>query len=194
MTDQDFFSVYHALTINIQPLPVDFILPSPLDFEAEIPAPFIVACEFSQLDQLNEAARLELKNSDFKHVVQLLETQNSKLNLLLSFMLAQQDDPKLRYSTVSFGASQFIYRSASPLTVGTPLRIKLFLDHPAAAIYCYGEVSQCETEDEHTNISVRYTLLRDNDQDLLIKAALHRQQKLLRQRSLDREKNNPQKP
>ncbi|MBC3620474.1 PilZ domain-containing protein [Vibrio metschnikovii] len=188
MTDQDFFSVYHALTINIEPLAANFSLPSQIDFEAEIPAPFVVASEFSQLDQLNDAARLELKNSDFKHVIQLLETQNSKLNLLLSFMLAQQDDPAQRASTLSFGASQFTYRARDALVLGTPLRIKLFLEHPAAAIYCYGEVIDCETDPDSTIISVRYTLLRDNDQDLLIKAALHCQQKLLRQRSLDREK------
>ncbi|CSB90233.1 Uncharacterised protein [Vibrio cholerae] len=37
-------------------------------------------------------------------------------------------------------------------------------------------------------MTLKYDLLRDVDQDLLIKAALYQQQRLLRQRSLDREK------
>lgn len=189
MTEQEYFTVHHTLTINVEPLTAHFILPSPTDFEAEIPAPFIVASEFSQLDQLSDAARLELKNSDFKNVIQLLETQNSKLNLLLSFMLSQQDDSAFRTHTTGFGASQFSYKSAQALKSGQAVRAKLFLEYPAAAIYCYGQVTACEPDSDHFLVTVKYTLLRDTDQDLLIKAALHQQQKLLRQRSLDREKS-----
>jgi len=189
MTDQEYFTVHHALTINAEPLPSDYSFPSYEYFVAEIPAPFVVASEFSQLDQLSDAAKLELKNSDFKHVVQLLETQNAKLNLLLTFMLSQQDDPKYRRVTTSFGASQLSYQSGDTIAVGTKLRIKLFLEHPAAAIYCYATVHNVDELNDHNIVTVKYDLLRDTDQDLLIKAALFQQQKLLRQRSLDREKS-----
>lgn len=66
MTEQEFFTVNSTLTINVELLPEHDLLPSLEAFEAEIPAPFIVASEFSQLDQLAESARLELKNSDLK--------------------------------------------------------------------------------------------------------------------------------
>ncbi len=188
MTDQEYFTVHHALTINVEPLKSEEQIPSYENFVNEIPAPFIVASEFSQLDQLSDAAKLELKNSDFKHVVQLLDTQNSKLNLLLTFMLSQQDDPQYRRTTKSFGASQLSYFSEQSNEVGTKLRVKLFLEHPAAAIYCYATVDSIEQQNDGNIITVKYDLLRDTDQDLLIKAALHQQQKILRQRSLDREK------
>ncbi len=188
MTDQEFFTVHHSLTINVEPLSDDFTFPSYEQFVTEIPAPFIVASEFSQLDQLNDAAKLELKNSDFKHVVQLLDTQNSKLNLLLTFMLSQQDDPTQRQQTTAFGASQLSYVTVSAPSIGTKLRIKLFIEHPAAAIYCYATVHTVEEQDVEKVVTVKYDLLRDTDQDLLIKAALYQQQKLLRQRSLDRDK------
>ncbi|MGF1753274.1 PilZ domain-containing protein [Vibrio makurazakiensis] len=187
MTEQEFFTVHHSLTANIEPLPQEFILPSQTQFEAEIPAPFIVASEFSQLDLMADNARMELKNSDFKHVIGLLETQNSKLNLLLSFMLSQQDEPELRTHTYSFGASQFSYHSTKAVTPGTKVRAKLFLECPAAAIYCYAEVNTCSEKENGFEVQLKYVLLRDADQDLLIKAALHQQQKLLRQRSLDRD-------
>lgn len=192
MSDQEYFTVHYQMIANVEPLAEDANYPTFDQFEAEIPAPFLVASEFSFLDQLNDAARAELKSNDFKHVIQLLDTQNSKLNLLLTFMLSQQDDPALRHQTVSFGASQFSYQTELPLSLGQKLRVKLFLDHPAAAIYCYGSVTgsvtQCAEYDQQHVITVKYDLLRDLDQDLLIKAALYQQQKLLRQRSLNREK------
>ncbi|MCV5887877.1 hypothetical protein OFN71_32200, partial [Escherichia coli] len=88
----------------------------------------------SHLDTLADNARLELQNKELKHVISLLDTQNSKLNLLLSFMLSQQDDISVRFQTTQFGASQLSYRSSSPVETDQFVRVKLFLDHPAAAI------------------------------------------------------------
>lgn len=61
MTEQEYFTVHHSITINVEALGTDFALPDEETFVAEIPAPFIVACEFSQLDMLSDNARSELK-------------------------------------------------------------------------------------------------------------------------------------
>ncbi|NLS13047.1 PilZ domain-containing protein [Vibrio sp. SM6] len=196
MTESEYFTVRHRMTINVEMLPPEFSLPSEDAFEAQIPTPFRVANEFCQLDQMAENARSELKQSDFTHVIGLLDAQNAKLNLLLSFMLAQQDDESLRFFTTDFGASEVRYLSPVSQDIGQLARVKLFIDHPAAAIFCYAEVIRCETvSDAQTEtgetqyrITLRYQMLRDIDQDLLIKAALYQQQKLLRQRSLERER------
>ncbi|NOH49731.1 PilZ domain-containing protein [Vibrio rotiferianus] len=187
MTEQEYFTVHHNLTINVEVMSEDYLLPSEESFLAEIPAPFIVASEFSQLDMLADSARLELQNKDLKHVISLLDTQNSKLNLLLSFMLSQQDDPAQRSQTTQFGASQLSYRSNLLVEVGQLVRVKLFLDHPAAAIYCYAQVIECEPSEQGHLVTLKYKLLREADKDLLIKAALYQQKKLLRQRSLERD-------
>ncbi|WP_372378164.1 PilZ domain-containing protein [Vibrio natriegens] len=188
MTEQEYFTVHHSITINVEALGTDFALPDEETFVAEIPAPFIVACEFSQLDMLSDNARSELKNKDLKHVISLLDTQNTKLNLLLSFMLSQQDDASVRYQTTQFGASQLSYHANSKLDTEQLVRVKLFLDNPAAAIYCYAKVVECASSDQGFLVTLKYKMLRDADQDLLIKAALYQQQKLLRQRSLERDK------
>lgn len=188
MTEQEYFTVHHNLTINVEALAMDSALPDEETFISEIPAPFVVASEFSHLDSLAESARLELQNKELKNVINLLDTQNTKLNLLLSFMLSQQDDAAVRFQTTQFGASQLTYQSTTTLEINQLVRVKLFLDHPAAAIYCYAEVVECVASDAHFLITLKYKMLRDNDQDLLIKAALFQQQKLLRQRSLERDK------
>jgi len=188
MIEQEYFTVHHALKVNIEILDHDYSFPDTPLFEAEIPAPFLVANEFCQLDALNDRARQDLKGSEFKHVLQLLEAQNSKLNLLLNFILTQQCDEHLQYSTASFGASQLTFISTHPFDNDAKLRVRLFLEHPAAAIYLYAHVIESVLLDTTYQITVMYDRLRDNDQDLLIKAALYHQQKLLRQRSLDRNK------
>ncbi|WCE28626.1 PilZ domain-containing protein [Vibrio sp. SCSIO 43137] len=187
MDQQEFFTVHHKLTVNVEPLAADFVLPEQNIFVSEIPAPFIVASEFSQVDTLAERAMSELKNSDFKHLIQLIDHQNGKLNLLLTFMLAQQDDESIRSITTRFGASQFTYIAPKQLEVGQLARVKLFLDHPPAAIYCYAKVVECAEGEQGFEATLTYSLLREQDQDLLIKAALYQQQKLLRQRSKERE-------
>lgn len=188
MTDQEYFTVHHALKVNIDTLAPDYIFPEQTIFEAEIPAPFIIANEFSQLDAMNDMARQELRDRELKHVIQLLDAQNSKLNLLLNYMLAQQDNSNTRFTTISFGASQLTYIAHQPFSDGDKVRVKLFLEHPAAAIYLYAHVTECEHDGESYQITIKYDLVRDVDQDLLIKAALYHQQKLLRQRSLERKK------
>ncbi|MCL9782303.1 PilZ domain-containing protein [Vibrio sp. S4M6] len=187
MAGQEYFSVNHSMVVNIEPLSSDYTLPTTSDFESEIPHSFIIASQFSQLDQLNDKAMLELKHGDLSHVIELLDHQNSKLNLILTYMLSQQDEQQYRQRTISFGASQFLYQSPSALTLGAHARVKLFLEHPAAAIYCYTKVVECAENDEGYAVSMEYVLLREQDRDLLIKAALHQQQKLLRERTLNRE-------
>ena len=186
MTSPEYFTVNYPLTINIELLDTTFSLPSYDIFEAEIPLPFIVSSEFSHIDALALVNHSDLNKNEFKYIVQLLQAQNNKLNLLLSFMLSQQDDEKLRHKTIDFGASSFSYLSKQPLDINTNARIKLFIEDPASAIYCYASVTNCVQIDDAYQVSMTYSLLRDHDQDILIKTALNQQKKLLRRRSLNR--------
>ena len=47
MTEQEYFTVHHNLTINVETLGTDFALPDEETFQSEIPAVVIVASEFS---------------------------------------------------------------------------------------------------------------------------------------------------
>ncbi|USD66203.1 PilZ domain-containing protein [Vibrio sp. SCSIO 43136] len=189
MDQQEYFTVQHSLAVNVEPLSRDFILPDEEGFKAEIPTPFLVASEFSNLDSITDKAIGELRNSDLSNVVQLLESQNSKLNLLLTFMLSQQNDPQYEHQTESFGASHFTYVTQNAPEQEQLLRIKLFIEHPASAVYCYGKVVKVDSDEKHT-VTVAFEVMREEDQDILIKAALFQQQKLLRQRSLARDEKN----
>ncbi|WP_434360314.1 PilZ domain-containing protein [Parasalinivibrio latis] len=189
MSQDEYFSVHAHLTVNVEPLAEGEHIPDKEAFEAEIPVLFRIARECAESDESMEKDLAAMKIENSHALLNYLNTQNKKLDLLLNFMLANQDNPKFRHKTETFGASSLTYFSDKPLHKGTSTRVKIFLHHPAAAIYCYGEVFGCKEVEGRYAIGIRYTRLQEPDQDILIRAALHLQQKLLRQRALKREEN-----
>ena len=190
MRQEEYFSVHLGLTINVEPLPNGKSLPNFETFSAEIPPLFRIASECNTLEENAERLLVEFGKEDSKALVAYLSAQNSKINLLLSYVLSQQDNANYRYITETFGASKLSFYSPHDFTVRQNVIVKLFLDHPAAAIYCYAEVVNCSALDDRFLIELHYTRLLEEDRDLLIRAALHCQQKLLRQRAQQRNMNN----
>ncbi|MGF1723251.1 PilZ domain-containing protein [Photobacterium nomapromontoriensis] len=186
MNQDEYFSVHAGLTINVEPLQPSEPVPNMMAFQQEIPPLFRIASECSGLDEGLERSLSQFNKDEHKGLMQYLTAQNSKINLLLSYVLSQQDDASLRFITHSFGASRLSYLAAQPLANGTRVRLKLFIDNPAAAVYAYAEVSSCIEQDEKFEITLKYIRLLDDDQDLLIRAALYFQQKILRQRAQQR--------
>ncbi|AJR08146.1 PilZ domain-containing protein [Photobacterium gaetbulicola] len=190
MNQDEYFSVHAGLTINVEPLPPGAGIPEMLAFQQEIPPLFRIASECSSLDEGLEHSLSQLNKEEFKALANYLTAQNNKINLLLSFVLAQQDDAELRFITHTFGASQLSYFSPVALSEGDHVRLKLFLDNPAAAVYAYAEVTQCLPQQNGSHeITLRYVCLMEDDRDLLIRAALYFQQKILRQRAQQRSDN-----
>jgi len=187
MNQDEYFSVHSGLTINVELLSQGEQLPDELAFSQEIPPLFRVASECTGLEEGVEQSLSKLTKDESKPLLDYLTAQNSKINLLLSFVLSQQDDPAFRYTTETFGASQLTFLSKSPVAVGSLVRVKLFLDKPPAAVYCYAEViGNKERESGQFEITLKYNRLLEGDRDLLIRAALYIQQKLLRQRAQQR--------
>ncbi|MGF1682334.1 PilZ domain-containing protein [Photobacterium minamisatsumaniensis] len=186
MNQDEYFSVNAGLTINVEPLSDGDVVPDEHTFSLEIPPLFRVASECNGLDDNLDRALNTLNNSDQQALTTYLTAQNNKINLLLSYVLSQQNDPALRYITTSFGASRLSYSNATALVEGSAVRVKLFLDNPAAAIYAYADVVECGEQNEQFEITLKYTRLQEDDRDLLIRAALHFQQKILRQRAQQR--------
>ncbi|MGF1690227.1 PilZ domain-containing protein [Photobacterium kagoshimensis] len=199
MIQDEYFSVHAGLTINVEPLDDSAACPDDEAFRLEIPPLFRVASECSELEESTERLLSNFGSDDSKALIGYLGAQNTKINLLLSYVLSQQDDPTVRFTTRTFGASRLSFISSTPLATGRTVRMKLFLNDPPAAIYCYGEVIDCQpynnqSGDDSDNsgdnnsyeIHLRYTQLLESDRDLLIRAALHVQQKLLRERAQQR--------
>ncbi|ATF08595.1 PilZ domain-containing protein [Candidatus Enterovibrio altilux] len=187
MSQDEYFSVHAHLKINVEILSHDEHVPSNVEFEREIPISFRIASACSNLDSNIENELNALHHDNSQALSKCLHAQSEKINLLLGFMLAQQDDPKLRHQTETFGASSLTFITKTSFKKGQHIRLKLFLEHPHSAIYCYASAYSCEERNGKHAVGAKYIRLQDNDRDVLIRAALHQQQKLLRQRTLERD-------
>ncbi|WP_299018199.1 PilZ domain-containing protein [uncultured Photobacterium sp.] len=186
MNQDEYFSVHCGLTINVELLNKNQQLPDDLAFSQEIPPLFRVARECTNLDDNIDQSLAKLTKEESKPLLNYLTAQNDKINLLLSYVLSQQDDPAHRYITNTFGASRLSFLSKAAYPVGSFVRVKLFLDKPSAAVYCYAEVTGCKAQGKYFEVALTYKRLQEDDRDLLIRAALYVQQKLLRQRAQQR--------
>ncbi|MGL4957939.1 MAG: PilZ domain-containing protein [Plesiomonas sp.] len=182
MDQGHFFSVQQRLSVNIIHLAQGIPLPDQATFEREIPLPFRIAAETAHLDA-SGIRSLQNLGSAADDLVNFLHVQQQKIDLLVHYILGQEDQPTHRHTTHSFSAGGVRYFCETLPALGTHMCIKLFLPHPAAAIYCYGEVEAIEIEQGQPLVQIRFTHLRDNDQDLLIRAALYTQQQQLKQRA-----------
>lgn len=179
MMADPYFSIDYRTQVNLRPLADGETVPDADTLEAQIPAPFKLISEVTRIDTHN--ARL-LRNLD-EHAAELVEIinlQSRKIDLVLSYVLAGEDDPAERHHTLSLGGGGFTFLSRQPLANGGAIRFKLFLPELSVAVYGYGEV-QAESEPEHYRC--HFTALREQDRDALIRASLQLQAKQLKARA-----------
>jgi hypothetical protein len=174
----EFFSINYSFNINISILDND-TAPSYQAFMDKMPMPFKMASEIITLDQA--ALRpLQTLGSVAGQLVDYLHHQAQKIDLLVSYILNQQDSEAQRYQGTNFGGGGIIFISEQPFTVGQFIELKLFLNDENCAIYCCGEIISAETtENENTSYKVVYQHIREEDREILVRCSLHQQSKQL---------------
>lgn len=194
---EQFFSVMHSIPVNVEPLPAGSQPPSLEALEAELPTPFRIAGSISHVD-VGTARQLRNMGDEFGVLVDVINQQSAKINVLLSYLLSQLDDPQYRRHTQRFGGSELVFVNPQPLATGTLLRMKLFLSDQASAIYCYGQVvdnipqeppqepSHEPSQEQAVLVTVHYAALRPDDRELLVRASLHIQSLQLKLRAEQR--------
>ena len=178
-----FFTLPFAVKINLEPLPGTAELTED-SLESEIPYPFKLATELSRLDAHNAfMSKGQQLSSD---VARVLEVQNKKIDLMLSYLLMQEDNQKHRYLTERFGAGGLTLTTAENWQIGDKFKLKIFMPEEACAVYCYAEIIAQNEADSSNNFDVVYSVIRDEDREVLVRMALHQQSKQLRQIALER--------
>ncbi len=181
----EYFSIAHCINANVRPLGSNEDVPDEDALEESMPYAFRIASEMAALEA--QAIRpLRNLGDHAETLAEYLNHQSRKIDLMMSFVLHQQDEPEYRFKTVKLGGGGVIIESKEALEIGTNAELKLFLDAEAAAIFCYGEVIACEQIEDSYHIAFIFSSIREQDQELLVRASLHIQTQQLRKRSKER--------
>ncbi|WP_438499175.1 PilZ domain-containing protein [Alteromonas australica] len=179
---EEYFSIGHSINANVIAVPNDAIPQDEEELAAAMPYAFRIASEMASIEA--QALRPLRHLSDHAEALtEYLNHQAKKIDLMMSFILHQQDQADHRFETVKFGGGGVVVKSATPFELGSFAEIKLFLDSEAAAIFCFGEVITCEKVEDDYHIAFIFTTIREQDQELLVRASLHLQTQQLRKRA-----------
>ncbi|QJR79507.1 PilZ domain-containing protein [Alteromonas pelagimontana] len=178
----EFFMIAHEINVNIKPLPVGSTLPSMSELEEAMPYAFRIASEMSAIEA--QALRpLRNLGEQASGLADYLNHQARKIDLMMSYILHQQDEQRYRLRATKFGGGGVIVRSTDAIDIGASAELKLFLTEEAAAIFCFGEVIACQKEADDYHIAFIFNRIREEDQELLVRASLHLQTQQLRKRA-----------
>ena len=178
----EFFTIEHAVRVNMACVVPGFQLPDVEDLGEYMPYAFKVASEAASIDA---KALRPLRNigEHGDELAEFLNAQSRKIDLLMSLVLQQQADPSQVFMSYKFGGGGIILISDTPLELEQIAELKIFLREEAAAIFCFGEVISCQRVADSYHISLIFTRIREEDQDLLVRASLHLQTLQLRKRA-----------
>ena len=173
----EFFSIEHNFSINILPVAHD----KGMSFEhflTKIPTPFKMASEVATIDQATIRS-IQGLSSVANQLADFLNHQSAKIDLLIGYILSQQDDEQHRYEGIKFGGGGLLFIADNAFEVAQLLEMKIFLLNENCAVYCYGEVINVEQKQDRFLHKVIFHFIRDDDREILVRTSLHEQSKQL---------------
>ncbi|AAZ25636.1 MULTISPECIES: PilZ domain-containing protein [Colwellia] len=173
----EFFAIEHEFSVNI--LPIDNTDDCSYDkFISSMPMPFKLATDMSTIDQSALRSLQGIGNSA-SQLVSFLNQQSKKIDLLIGYILSQQDELQHRYQGIKFGGGGIKFVTPKAFNIGQLLELKIFLLESHCAIYCYGEVIEVEAANELFIHKVTFHFIREEDRETLVRGSLHEQSKQL---------------
>ncbi|XQW85982.1 PilZ domain-containing protein [Thalassotalea piscium] len=173
----EYFSIEHEFVANIKPLSTNTQYHYD-DFLEQIPTPFKLATQVSSIDSL-ALQPLQTIGGVANQLVQYLNLQSQKIDLLMNYIISQQDEALHRFQGVSFSGSGIRFNTEKMLPVSSNVEMKLFINIDNCNIYCHGEVIDVTENDTGYQHKVLFHHIRDDDRELLVRCSLHLQQKQL---------------
>ena len=185
----EFFSIKHNFNINVVAIK-QTPFPSFDQFIQQMPLPFKIASDIVHIDQAALKPLQGINNSTANQLVEYLHHQTQKIDLLVGYIISQQDEEKDRFQGTQFGGGGLIFSAPSLFKLGQHIELKIFLDQDNTAIYCIGEIIEVvplNNESDKHHYTVVFQHIREADREVLVRASLHEQSKQLQ--ALAKERN-----
>jgi len=178
----EFFTIEQPFTINASLLETHQISDF-TSFVDSIPAPFKMISDMTSLDQ-SALRPLQALSGIAGQLVEYLNFQAQKIDLLMGYILSQQDEKSVRFQGTSFGGGGITFESQTSFAFNDIIELKIFIQSENCSVYCYGEIIDItplatENSDQLFHHKVIFYFIRDEDRELLIRASLRKQSKQL---------------
>jgi hypothetical protein len=175
----EFFSINYTFTINASVIDLAQ-LPNYQQFIENMPAPFKIAAEVNTVDK-NALRALQAVTGVASHLMDYLNHQAKKMDLLVGYILSQENDASTGFQAINFGGGGIIFKTMAPnfFKTGDFLELKLFFANENTALYCLGEIVSSEIVDSESQYKVIFYHIREEDQEALVRHSLHQQSKQL---------------
>ena len=150
-----------------------------------------MASEIATIDQ-SALKPIQALSGIAGQLVDYLNFQAQKIDLMMSYIVQQENQKENRHQGKSFGGGGFSFESNTEFSVGDMLEAKIFIPADNCAIFCYGEVITVNHADSSLpegdlfTYQVIYHYIQDEDRDLLVRASLHKQSKQLKKLAEER--------
>ena len=144
------------------------------------------------MSAIDQSALRSLQNlgNSASQLVNFLNQQSQKIDLLIGYILSQQDEAQHRYQGVEFGGGGIKFNTEKTFTTGQLLEVKIFLLDSNCAIYCYGEVIDVESTNQQFTHKVTFHFIREEDREVLVRTSLLEQSKQLQKLAKLRNQEN----
>ncbi len=187
MTDErrEFFRIDDSVQVSYRSVSASDV-PSTIDDKLQNDR-FSVMTRMQAISQHLSAAlhRIEQRDPD---VADYLKALDEKINLLGQSFLAEESDLLGQASrSVNLSAGGLAMDVADAMSLGDLVEIKLLLLPSFTGVLAYGEVvgveaSQAPESDYPHHVRINFSLIRESDQEALIRHIMRRQGEMLRQR------------
>ncbi len=182
----EFFSIKHDFSINITLLEQN--IPENFDqFLSSMPIPFKIASDLASIDP-SALRSLQGLSSVANQLVDFLNQQSQKIDLLINYILSQQDEEEHRFRGIHFGGGGVSVSTTQPFALAQLLEMKVFLLQNNCAVFCIGEVIEIKQIKQQFHHKIIFHLIRDEDREILVRASLNEQSKHLQQLAKERNK------
>jgi NADH:ubiquinone oxidoreductase subunit C len=181
----EFFSIESNYNVNVVNIDKKS-LPSFEQFMKKMPLAFKIASDIVHIDQAALRPLQGVSSSTAGQLVEYLHHQTQKIDLLIGYIISQENEEKNRFQGLKFGGGGLIFSSEQPLVLGQMLELKIFLEDNSSAVYCMGEVIETISTDNSAieksisyQIKVVFHFIQEDDREILVRTSLHEQSKQL---------------
>lgn len=176
-----YFQIEHAISVNLEPVEEANLPKDDSDIDKIIPPLFLLANEVNILEQ-TALRPLRQLGDVAEDLAQYLKLQSRKIDLILSHILASENQQEDQLETHSFGGSGFVLHTNDQYQANAFYRCKLFLADEAAAVFCFAQVVDSQAGEGNFKTRFIFSHIREQDQELMVRASLHAQAKVLKKK------------